>query len=307
MNIVFQIDGGIGKNIMATAVCKAIKKTYPKDKLIVVAGYPEVFTNNPHVDRIVHFGGTQYFFKDYVEGQKIRALVHNPYHDSQFINHDAHCIKAWVEMYGMKYEGEQPELFLTKRERDHYLQAFKPEKPLMIVQTNGGAEGQNNAYSWARDIPQATAQKVVDAFKDDYTVLQIRRANQPILNGVGSLTASFREIASVIELSEKRLFMDSFAQHTASALGLPSTVCWIANNPLVFGYSQHDNIVAYEETQQPDLRTSYLSKYDIAGNPLEFPYMNEDEIFSAEEIIKSLKAQTTPKRKDGATGLPPAS
>lgn len=293
MNIVFQIDGGIGKNIMGTAVCKAIKKAYPKDKLIVVAGYPEVFTNNPHVDRVVHFGGTQYFFKDYVEGQKIKAFIHNPYHDTQFINHDAHCIQAWIEMYGLKYEGEQPEIFLTKREKEHYLRAFKPEKPLMLLQTNGGAEGQNNPYSWARDIPQSVAQKVVDAFKDDYTILQIRRQDQPILQGVGTLTASFREVASVIEISEKRLFMDSFAQHTAAAFGLPSTVCWIANSPLVFGYRLHENIVAWEGTIQPDLRSSYLSKYDIAGNPLEFPYESEEQIFDAEDIIESVKKQKT--------------
>ncbi len=28
MNIIFQIDGGIGKSIAATAVCKAIKAQY---------------------------------------------------------------------------------------------------------------------------------------------------------------------------------------------------------------------------------------------------------------------------------------
>ena len=32
MKIIFQIDGGIGKSIAATAVCKAIKKQYPKSK-----------------------------------------------------------------------------------------------------------------------------------------------------------------------------------------------------------------------------------------------------------------------------------
>ena len=31
MNIIFQVDGGIGKSILATAVCKAIKTQYPND------------------------------------------------------------------------------------------------------------------------------------------------------------------------------------------------------------------------------------------------------------------------------------
>jgi hypothetical protein len=39
-----QIDGGIGKSVIAaTAVCKAIKAQHPKDQLIVITGYPEVF------------------------------------------------------------------------------------------------------------------------------------------------------------------------------------------------------------------------------------------------------------------------
>ena len=36
MNIVFNIEGGLGKSIMATAVCEAIKKKHPKDNLIVL-------------------------------------------------------------------------------------------------------------------------------------------------------------------------------------------------------------------------------------------------------------------------------
>lgn len=39
MNIIFSIQGGMGKSIMATAVCKAIKKQYPDSTLIVVTGY----------------------------------------------------------------------------------------------------------------------------------------------------------------------------------------------------------------------------------------------------------------------------
>ena len=50
-NIIFNIEGGIGKSIMATAVCEAIKKQYPQDRLIVVTAYPEVFICNPHVDK----------------------------------------------------------------------------------------------------------------------------------------------------------------------------------------------------------------------------------------------------------------
>jgi ADP-heptose:LPS heptosyltransferase len=39
-NLIFTINGGIGKCIVATSVCSALKKKYPNDNLIVVSGYP---------------------------------------------------------------------------------------------------------------------------------------------------------------------------------------------------------------------------------------------------------------------------
>ena len=67
MNIIFQINGGMGKCIMATAVCEAIKKQYPDSTLIVISGYPDIFLNNPNVDRTYAFNGFSYFYKDYIE------------------------------------------------------------------------------------------------------------------------------------------------------------------------------------------------------------------------------------------------
>jgi hypothetical protein len=95
----------------------------------------------------------------------------------------------------------------------------------------------------------------------------------------------------LISLSRKRLFIDSFCQHTAAALELPSTVCWITNKPNVFGYEFHDNILSNTFTVKPELRNSYLSKFNISGDLLEFPYNNESEIFNIDIIISSIKRQ----------------
>jgi hypothetical protein len=92
-------------------------------------------------------------------------------------------------------------------------------------------------------------------------------------------------------MSEKRLLIDSFAQHTAAAMNKPSTVCWVVNKPNVFGYNLHDNIVANTFTIKPELRNAYLSRFSISGDLVEFPYENENDIFNIEQIIQSLKKQ----------------
>ena len=82
--------------------------------------------------------------------------------------------------------------------------------------------------------------------------------------------------------------MDSFAQHTAAALDKSSTVLWIANKPSVFGYDIHTNITSSPFTLKPELRNSYLSKFNIGGDLVEFPYNNENEIFNINDVLKSL-------------------
>jgi hypothetical protein len=289
MNIIFQIDGGIGKSVAATAVCKAIRAQYPDDKLIVITGYPEVFLCNPHVDKVFNHNNLQYFYQDYIEGKQVKMCLHNPYLDTNFITQNGHLNKVWCELFGIQYNGELPELFINNRELTFFGNQFNSNKPLFVIQTNGGAANQQNKYSWARDMPLATAQKIVDAFANDYTVVHIRREDQLPLRNTTPVQMEFRALATLISLSAKRLFIDSFAQHTAAALNKHSVVCWIGNTPEQFGYDMHTNIVANPPTIRPELRHSVFSKYNISGQVTEFCYNNEDEIFDADRIIEALR------------------
>jgi len=289
MNIIFQIDGGLGKSIMATAICEAIKKQYPESNLYVITAYPDVFLCNPNVTKTYTHGNTQYFYKEIIEGKEIKAFIHNPYFETSFIKQEKHLLETWCEMFGLTYNNEQPKIYLTEREIKFYGNNFSFQKPLMVIQTNGGAENQQNKYSWARDIPQHVAQKVVNEFSEIYDIAHLRRKDQLGLQNATPVEASFRALATLILASKKRLFMDSFAQHTAKALGLDSVVCWVVNSPKQFGYDSNTNILANPETRIPELKFSTYSKYNISGEPLEFPYNSDQEIFTAESIIEALK------------------
>jgi hypothetical protein len=288
MNIIFQINGGIGKCVIATAVCEAIKKQYPESKLIVVSGYPDVFLNNPNVDRTYAFGNTSYFYEEHIEGKEVMLLAHDPYLTAEHIQYKEHLIETWCRIYNIDYNNEQPKIYLTDRERTFFGQKFNSDKPIFLIQTNGGGESELK-YSWARDIPYNLMANIIAEFKDEYNIVHMKREDQLSYDNTIPVTDTFRALAVLIELSSKRLFMDSFAQHTAAALNQPSTVLWIANKPNVFGYDIHTNITSNPFTLKPELRNSYLSKFNIAGDLLEFPYNNEKEIFNLNDIIKTLK------------------
>ena len=288
MNVIFQINGGIGKVIASTAVCISIKQKYPDAKLIVVSGYPEVFLGNNNVDRAFAFGQQSYFHQEYIQNQEIMVLAQEPYLQTKHIKSEEHLVETWCDMYDLPFIQKNGELYLTQRERDFFGKKYISDKPILLIQANGGADAEQK-YSWARDIPSFVIKEVVSQYSKDYHIVQIRKENQLSYDGVTSVTDSFRSLLCLIELSQKRLLIDSFGQHASAALNLPSTVLWIANNPTVFGYDIHTNIQALSETINPELRNSYLSKFNIMGDPLEFPYNNELEMFDVNQILQSLK------------------
>jgi hypothetical protein len=220
-------------------------------------------------------------------------MLHNPYFDTQFIKRQKHLIEVWCTLFGLEYHGEQPELFINERELQFYSQQFASDKPIFLLQTNGGPQEQINKYSWARDIPMNLAQELVTIISRTHNVFHVKREDQIGLNNTHVVNNSFRAICTLILLSDKRLLIDSFIQHAAAALKKESTVCWIVNTPIQFGYEIHNNILANEFTVKPELRNSFLNPFNISGDPIEFPYKSEKEIFDIARIIDTFNPKST--------------
>ncbi len=288
MNLIFSISGGLGKSILSTAVISALKKKHQDANIIVITAFPDVFFNNPNVYKVYSNDKLEYFYRDNIDKKQVLTFLQEPYLESSFINKENHLLETWFNLCGLKYSGEKPELFLTHRELSAYSKKYLSVKPIFVIQSNGGAEGQDLKYSWARDIPVKTAQKIVDHFADEYTIYHIRRPDQFSLNNTIPINDNFRSICTLIGMSNKRLFIDSFAQHAASALSQKSVVCWIVNDSTQFGYDNNINIQSNIPTVKTDLRDSIFSKYNILGSPVEFPFNNEEEIFNVDNIINAL-------------------
>jgi hypothetical protein len=231
------------------------------------------------------------FFRSIVSNKKPRISYDTRPGEEGHLLQTEHLTHTWCKMLGLDIpESTNPELFLTDRERSFFSKKFVSDKPIFLLQTNGGAQGQELKYSWARDIPSYVVENVIHEFKNDYNIVHIRREDQIGYDFTTPVTDNFRALAVLIELSSKRLLMDSFGHHAAAAMDKPSTVLWVCNKPEVFGYDVHDNIVCNPFTKKPELRNAYLQKFDISGNLLEFPYNNEKEIFNVDQIIASLKS-----------------
>lgn len=289
MNIIFQIEGGLGKNIMATALCAAFKKKYPKDKLIVISAYPDVFTNNPHVDKVYNFGEGMNFYQKYIENKEAKIYIQDPYHHNNFQTSKQHLFKTWFEMFDLVYDGEMPEMYINKLEREHYGQFYKLDKPIMVLHTNGGPPNTGVAYNWARDMPESLVFQLIEKYRNDYAIVQIRRADQLMYPDVMSALDGYRSIAVLLMNSKKRLLIDSFSQHLCAALNLPSTVLWSTTTPEIFGYDLHTNIKANPFTLTPNIDRAMFQPFSLNEPLTSFPYKDTKEVFNFNKIVESLR------------------
>lgn len=283
MNIIFQINGGLGKSVMATSVCKSIKAKYPDSNLIVISGYPDVFINNPYVDKCFRHNEIKYFYNDYIVGKEFLFLGQEPYQTNEYVHNEKNLIDIWCELYNLPVLQYHGELYLTKREFDFYSRKHDFKNPILALQTNGSSE---LPYNWGRDIPSSFVKKIISKY-ESYNIYHIRNENQVTYEGTIPFTDNIRAVAVLISLSQKRIFMDSSCQHIAAALGLSSTVLWVTTSPKVFGYESNNNLIAAPETKPTSLANSFINKYELVPNLTDFPYNDESEIFT-DDILNQL-------------------
>lgn len=287
---IWHIQGGLGKNIAGSALVKTIKETYPDRKLIMVTSFPEIYLNNPLVDRVYQLGQSPYFYQDYIEGKDVIISKHEPYHQTAHITKEKHLLENWCDLMGLKYNGQLPVII------PNYPQSMLPSlwnkpKPIMVIQSGGSPmEGQKHSYSWTRDIPIEVAQQIADKFSQQYHVIQITRPDGYELKNVERIDMKMSniELFSLLVASKKRVLIDSSLQHASAALNIKSTVLWVGTSPKVFGYKLHNNIEANLPKRANQLIGSYTFDYQFENNLHECPYMNVGEIFDIKSILNKI-------------------
>ena len=291
MNVIFQIDGGLGKSIMGTAMVKVIRKRYKNAHIIVVTAYPDVFLNNPHINecfKVEQMGGA---YLKYIKDKDCKLFLEDPYRNHSFLTEKEHLFKTWCKIYGLHYNNEQPQLYLTQPEIDYFKPFYNIEKPIFVIQPNGGPQGQGFNYSWTRDIPVPMVNDIIQHYKEEYTIVHIKRDDQQKYPDTLHALDGFRSIAILLQLSKKRLLIDSFTQHLAAAMDVKSTVCWVTTKPKIFGYKIHDNVIAEPFTKEPQIQNSVYQPFNLAQDISSIPYNDLKEVFNINKIVESINKQ----------------
>lgn len=288
--LVWHIEGGLGKNVAATALLPALKKKYKTRKIILVVSYPEVFLNNPNVDRVYRVGMTPYFYDDYILDKDTIVFKHEPYFQTNHILKKTHLNKNWADLLGIDYKEELPELHFNMVQ-NNFQYTWQREKPVMLVHTAGGLfQGQQLSYAWTRDMPIEYANWIAQEYSKKYHIIQVCRDNAPHIPGAEVINQPMTnmELFSLVQASEKRVLIDSSLQHAAAAMNKPSTVLWIGTSPDNFGYKMHQNVKALPPQSGAKLVDAYLFDASFEGVPHECPYKDVNEMFNLDTLKKAI-------------------
>jgi hypothetical protein len=302
---VLKVDGGLGKNVAATALVVSIKAKWNLP-LIVIASHMEPFYGNPLVDRLHTYRNLSYLYADYFADRAVQILSGEPYMHSSYLT-GSHIIEVWREMFGLPTcDVAQPCLFIDAAEREWaltYLAGMKiqPEK-LILLQWQGGAAppapGQCSAQQ-RRTLRRVTAQALYDGLVGmGYDVISMQLPSQPQLErclvptaGRGQdgqpLPLNPRQALALVSVCKSFVGIDSFVQHAAAALGKPGIVLWGGTDPRNLGYPEHKNLTAKVKCETPHCGrpNSFLFDVDVFGRPWSCPVGDMCLDFDPDEIL----------------------
>ena len=290
MNIVFEISGGIGKNIIATVILELLRKKYSKDKIIVISDSKSIFVNNPHADIVVGFDERDFIFQSAFNNDKVDVLIKEVYNEPDYISNKGNIYEIWAKMYNLEYNGEKPKLYLSEEEKLTPLK-LNNTKPILVIHPQGGAilkNGENQLishytkplnYNWSRDLPIKFTKQIIKKYKDEYDIYYIKHPSQPMLyEGATPADFNIRGIISLLQQADKRILIDSFSQHMAAALNLPSTVYWVTTKPEMLGYTIHSNIKS--NPFEFETKMNCYSGYNLVEPLQSLPYRSTANIFN---------------------------
>lgn len=308
-NIIFISEGGLGKVIASTAVVKRLSEEFPDKRIIVVAGYPDIFQYNPRVYKTFRFDNPLYFYDDYVTPESFIIKV-EPYIDNRYIFDNKNLIDVWCQQIGIEPQDAMPELHFL----DNEIEAAKiytdkltgnGKKKFILFQWVGGITPKDKEKAsffdvvsrmHRRSLPQSVAQKLANKLiSRGYVVGCVQHENFPVLQGTEVVSFPIRSVIALLKFSDGFIGIDSFLQHASAAMGVKGLVVWGGTNPEKLGYAQNRNLTREvcptPFCHRPD---SYIFDSNNVNGIWNCPHNAKCMDYDADEIINAFEETFCP-------------
>ena len=263
---VVTVEGGLGKNVMFTAMLKELAKKY--EKIYVLSPYFDVFKACPYVTDAFPIGQVSTLYQQLCLSDDCDVLWKEPYTNQKFIKKQVHLFDAWAEELGITLSqkamdmvpeiSKYTELPLVKTQTEELLKQLNGQK-FILIQLCGGQsplapqldkDGKLIPYNDHNEGLKRNyyrGQELVDLLKKTYTehrILHFALPNEPSYEGADKVQAPYLVFHELCKYADKVVCTDSSLQHLATGVCKDVTVIWGETRPEHFGYSCNKNICA---------------------------------------------------------------
>lgn len=309
-NIVLISNGGIGRNIMFTAVVRDLKKAFPDKKLIVIASFPNMFMYNPNVYKVYNMANPNYFYEDYLKEGKATVIDIEPYRHIDYLTKKKHFVECACDLLGIKCTSIIPDLHFVRNEfvlaQDFLTEKFKGKekegkpKPVVLIQYVGGKIPQGASVKdtmvsettmYRRNLPLKSIQEVINQLiKKGYGVGCVQAQNQLLPKEATLIFYPLRAVIALLPYVKGVICVDSFLQHACTGLSKRAMVLWGGTSPKVLGYDTNVNLTQ-EKCNTPFCHrpNSYLWDVMPTGHLWDCPHNSECMNYSPEIILNNFK------------------
>lgn len=263
---VVTVEGGLGKNVMFTAVLKELSKKY--EKIYVLSPYFDVFKACPYVTDAFPMGQVAMLYQQLCLDDDCDVLWKEPYTNQKFIKKQVHLFDAWAEELGInlskkamdmvpcieRYD-ELPNVPLQVNELLRQLNGQKfilvqfcgGQSPLTPQFDDKGHPTPYNDHNEGLKRNYYKGQELIDLLHREYPqhrILHFALPNEPNYNGADKVQAPYLVFHELCKHADKVVCTDSSLQHLATGVCKDVTVIWGETRPEHFGYSCNKNICA---------------------------------------------------------------
>jgi ADP-heptose:LPS heptosyltransferase len=304
-NLIFISEGGIGKTIASTAVVRRLAEEYPDKRIIVVTGYPDIFSYNPHVHKVFNFNNPLYFYDDYITPES-HVIKIEPYTNYDYMFNHRHLIDVWCDMIGIESKGALPEMFFMDNEFEaskSYVDKItnNGKKKFVMLQWIGGMVPHSKdkmavfdvlMRMHKRSLPHSVAQKLANKLVSrNYVVGVVQHENFPDIQGAERLffpNTPVRGVIALLKFAEGFIGIDSFLQHASVVFNKKGVVLWGGTHPKKLGYEVNTNLTR-EVCKSPFCHRPDSYVFDANPNTgiWNCPYNTKCMEYDADEIINA--------------------
>lgn len=217
-------SGALGDNLMLSFLAREIKKKYPDLLIGIETSRPELFLDNPNIDKIYTEKVASKYYK--LQYRIERGI-------------STHILDQLANNYSstLSEVDHKLELFLNDTEISRVLPGLS-EKYIVIAPQGKQSFAANrkewnfNSFVGLRDI------------FSEYKFVQVGSESDSLLPNVMDFRGlPVRECAAIIYSSLAGIFLEGGMMHLANAVGKPSVIIYGgALNPKITGYKMHINL-----------------------------------------------------------------